>query len=206
MPSEAGRHPGLTSSRLNDYRLDMGRLQDDLQQRRPFSSPAEEAYLNLIRTADELARRVALVLKPHHLSEAQYNVLRILRGAGAEGHTCSAVAARLVTHDPDVTRLLDRLEARGLLVRAREQSDRRVVTTRITRQGLALLDVLDGPVRDAVSTALAHVPAARLGALSTLLELVRTPPAAPAPAQPVAATPRRRTAPSPATRRRAAAR
>jgi DNA-binding MarR family transcriptional regulator len=140
----------LTCSRFNDYRLDMGRLQDDLRQRRPFASPAEEAYLNLIRTADQLARGVALVLRPHKLSEAQYNVLRILRGAGTEGHTCSEVATRLVTHDPDVTRLLDRLETRGLLVRAREHSDRRVVTTRITRQGLALLDTLDGPVRDAV--------------------------------------------------------
>ena len=163
----------------------MGRLQDDLRQRRPFGSPAEEAYLNLIRTADQLARGVALVLKPHKLSEAQYNVLRILRGAGAEGHTCSEVATRLVTHDPDVTRLLDRLEARGLLLRAREHSDRRVVTTRITRQGLALLETLDGPVRNAVDQALAHVPAARLTSLTTLLELARTP-AAPAASGPAA--------------------
>jgi DNA-binding MarR family transcriptional regulator len=173
----------------------MGRLQDDLRQRRPFGSAAEEAYLNLIRTADQLARRVALVLKPHQLSEAQYNVLRILRGAGAEGHTCSEVATRLVTHDPDVTRLLDRLEARGLLVRSREHSDRRVVTTRITRQGLALLDTLDGPVRTAVDEALAHLPAARLTALSALLEAARLPAA---PAAPVSAT-------RPAARRRAAA-
>lgn len=162
----------------------MGRLQDDLRQRRPFGSPAEEAYLNLIRTADQLARGVALVLKPHKLSEAQYNVLRILRGAGAEGHTCSEVAARLVTHDPDVTRLLDRLEARGLLVRAREHSDRRVVTTRITRQGLALLEALDGPVRQAVDDALTHMPASRLVALSALLETARTPEAAPSAAPP----------------------
>lgn len=168
----------------------MGRLQDDLRQRRPFASPAEEAYLNLIRTADQLARHVALVLKPHKLSEAQYNVLRILRGAGAEGHTCSEVGSRLVTHDPDVTRLLDRLEARGLLARSRDGGDRRVVTTRITRQGLALLDALDSPVRDAVAQALAHVPAARLTSLSAMLELARTPAAAPAPIRQVA---RRRT-------------
>lgn len=172
----------------------MGRLQDDLRQRRPFDSPAEEAYLNLIRTADQLARTVALVLKPHQLSEAQYNVLRILRGAGAEGHTCSEVAARLVTHDPDVTRLLDRLERRGLLVRSREHSDRRVVTTRITRQGLALLGTLDAPVRQAVDEALAHVPATRLGALNTLLELARTPGGSAAGAAPAAQ--RRPTAPA----------
>ena len=184
----------------------MGRLQDDLRQRRPFASPAEEAYLNLIRTADQLARGVALVLRPHKLSEAQYNVLRILRGAGTEGHTCSEVATRLVTHDPDVTRLLDRLETRGLLVRAREHSDRRVVTTRITRQGLALLDTLDGPVRDAVDQALAHVPAARLTSLTTLLELARTPAAPTAPgtsARAARAGGRAPAAPSAATRTRA---
>lgn len=188
-PRRRRRTRGLTCIRFNDYRLDMGRLQDDLRQRRPFDSPAEEAYLNLIRTADLLTRTVALVLKPHQLSEAQYNVLRILRGAGAEGHTCSEVASRLVTHDPDVTRLLDRLETRGLLVRSREHSDRRVVTTRITRDGLALLDALDGPLRRAVEAALSHVPAARLTTLSTLLEQARTP------ARPA-------TAPSPRPRRR----
>lgn len=178
----------------------MGRLQEDLQQRRPFGSPAEEAYLNLIRTADQLARGVALVLKPHKLSEAQYNVLRILRGAGPGGHTCSEVATRLVTHDPDVTRLLDRLETRGLLVRTREHSDRRVVTTRITRQGLALLEILDGPVRDAVDHALAHVPPARLTTLSTLLEQARSP-ATPTAAAPSAARPRAAASPAARTRR-----
>lgn len=178
----------------------MGRLQDDLRQRRPFASPAEEAYLNLIRTADQLARGVALVLKPHQLSEAQYNVLRILRGAGAEGHTCSEVATRLVTHDPDVTRLLDRLEARRLLVRSREHDDRRVVTVRITRQGLAVLDTLDGPVRDAVDHALVHVPAARLTALSALLEQARTPASSAGAPRPTLS---RRGAPSSAARTRA---
>jgi DNA-binding MarR family transcriptional regulator len=148
----------------------VGRLQRDLKQHTPFSGPAEEAYLNLVRTADHLTREVAGVLKPHDLSETQYNVLRILRGAGTSGHACSEIGSRLVTRDPDVTRLLDRLEKRGLIGRSREHPDRRVVTTRITPAGLALLDALDGPVRQAVEGLLAHVPASRLRSLSSLLE------------------------------------
>ncbi len=162
----------------------MATLQDDLKQRRPFAGPEEEAYLNLVRTADFLSREVAAVLKPHQLSEAQYNVLRILRGAGEAGHACSEIAARLVTRDPDVTRLLDKLEARELLARSREHADRRVVTARITAQGLALLKTLDRPMRDAVEGMLAHLPPQQLHALTSLLELARradpAPPASPA--------------------------
>ena len=132
-------------------------LQRDLKQRRPFASREEEAYLNLVRTADLLSREVAAVLKRHQLSEAQYNVLRILRGAGADGLACSEIGNRLVTRDPDVTRLLDRLEARALIARSREDIDRRVVTTRITPPGLTLLELLDPPVRQAVERMLAHV-------------------------------------------------
>jgi DNA-binding MarR family transcriptional regulator len=153
----------------------VGALQGDLKQRRPFASPAEEAYLNIVRTADFLSRQLAHVLKPHKLSEAQYNVLRILRGAGEAGHACSEIASRLVTRDPDVTRLLDKLEARKLLARSREHADRRVVTTRITAEGLALLKTLDRPVRDTVIRMLAHVPPAQLAALTSLLELAREP-------------------------------
>ncbi|HUU35810.1 MAG TPA: MarR family transcriptional regulator [Vicinamibacterales bacterium] len=151
----------------------MGSLQHDLKQQRPFASPEEEAYLNLARTTDLLNREVAAVLKPHQLSAAQYNVLRILRGAGEAGHACSEIASRLVTRDPDVTRLLDKLEARELLARSREHADRRVVTARITAQGLALLDTLDRPMREAVERMLAHMPAAQLRTLTALLELAR---------------------------------
>ncbi|MGD9905692.1 MAG: MarR family winged helix-turn-helix transcriptional regulator [Vicinamibacterales bacterium] len=153
----------------------MGTLQRDLKQRRPFASREEEAYLNLVRTTDLLTREVAAVLKPHQLSEAQYNVLRILRGAGPDGHACTAIGDRLVTRDPDVTRLLDRLEGRGLIARSREHADRRVVIARITNAGLALLDQLDGPVRDAVERLLAHVGPRQLGTLIGLLERARTP-------------------------------
>lgn len=172
----------------------MGTLQRDLKQSKPFSSPEEEAYLSVIRTADQLTREVAAVLKPHQLSETQYNVLRILGGAGAEGHTCSEIGGRLVTRDPDVTRLLDRLEARELLSRRREHSDRRVVTTRITAKGQALLEVLDTPLRDTVHRLLAHVGPRQLTSLIDLLELVRDP-------QTHSAGPKRR----PAAARRASA-
>ena len=154
----------------------MDALLQDLKQGLPFTGPEVEAYLNLVRTADFLTRDVSAVLKPHQLSEAQYNVLRILRGAGAAGHTCSEIAARLVTRDPDVTRLLDKLEGRGWLTRTRAPVDRRVVTTRITAAGLTVLKALDRPVGDAVARLLAHVPAAKLRALIGLLELARTAP------------------------------
>ena len=158
----------------------MGTLRRDLKQRRPFASREEEAYLNLVRTTDLLTREVAAVLKPHQLSEAQYNVLRILRGAGPDGCPCSEVGHRLVTRDPDVTRLLDRLETRALIARAREHADRRVVTTRITSTGLALLEKLDGPVREAVDRMLDHMNGRQLTALIEMLELAREREAAPA--------------------------
>jgi DNA-binding MarR family transcriptional regulator len=100
-------------------------------------------------------------------------VLRILRGAGPDGYACSEVGHRLVTRDPDVTRLLDRLEARALIARAREHADRRVVTTRITTTGLALLDALDRPVREAVDRMLDHMSARQLTTLIDMLELAR---------------------------------
>jgi MarR family transcriptional regulator, organic hydroperoxide resistance regulator len=120
-----------------------GRLARDIKQSKPFSSPILEVYFNLLRTTDELSRATAHLLKPYDLSETQYNVLRILRGAGADGLPCSEIGARLLTHDPDVTRLVDRLERRELVARTREQRDRRVVTVRISAGGLALLEDCD---------------------------------------------------------------
>ncbi|MGE0039740.1 MAG: MarR family winged helix-turn-helix transcriptional regulator [Vicinamibacterales bacterium] len=150
-----------------------GRLQGEIKQTRPFRSGAEEAYLNLVRTTDVLTREIAGFLKPYGLSEAQYNVLRILRGAGDEGHTCSEVGQRLITRDPDVTRLLDRLERRDLIARSRDNRDRRVVTIRITRAGLDLLDELDGPMAAATDGLLAHMAPGQLEALVALLEAAR---------------------------------
>jgi DNA-binding MarR family transcriptional regulator len=118
----------------------------ELQQKKPFSNPEEELYLSLIRTADMLARHVSQLLKQAGVSHAQYNVLRILRGAGEEGLPCGEISARLITRDPDVTRLLDRLDKRHLVERGRSTGDRRVVSTKITDQGLALLAELDAPI------------------------------------------------------------
>jgi DNA-binding MarR family transcriptional regulator len=153
--------------------MTQGRLQGEIKQTRPFRSAAEEAYLNLVRTTDVLAREVAAFLKPYGLSEAQYNVLRILRGAGDEGHTCSEVGQRLITRDPDVTRLLDRLERRELIVRSRDRGDRRVVTIRITQAGLDLLSDIDAPMAEAADRLLEHLDARQLATLVSLLEAAR---------------------------------
>jgi len=111
---------------------------------RKVGSPEEAAFLDLLRTADMLSRGAVEVLKAEDLSPSQYNVLRILRGA-PEGLPCGEIASRLITRDPDVTRLLDRMEKRGLISRARESRDRRMVLARLTSAGLKLVDSLDEP-------------------------------------------------------------
>ena len=118
------------------------KLKDEIKQGRPFESLEAEVFLNLMRTADALSRGVEEILKLAGLSHTQYNVLRILRGAGEQGLCCREVAERMITRDPDITRLLDRLERRGLLTRSRDSKDRRVITVRITPAGLK---VLEGP-------------------------------------------------------------
>lgn len=151
----------------------VGKLQAEIKQRRPFRSREAEALLNVLRTADAMNQRLAEALKPFGLTPSQYNVLRILRGAGAEGSRCGEIAERLVAHDPDVTRLLDRLERAGLVTRARDAADRRVVRTTITAGGLAVLRRADGPV-DAVATAhFGPLGGRELGQLIASLEAVR---------------------------------
>jgi DNA-binding MarR family transcriptional regulator len=121
-------------------------MQSQLKQGKPFDHPEEELFLSLACTADILGRKVSDFLKEQGLSGAQYNVLRILRGAGPGGLPCGEVSTRMVTRDPDITRLLDRLEYRKLVTRARNSGDRRVISTRITAEGMALLKSLDEPV------------------------------------------------------------
>src|SRR6202040_4428131 len=116
------------------------------KKRQPKATPEEAAFLDLLRTTDLLSRGPAQIIKTEDLSATQYNVLRILRGA-PEGLACGEIASRMITRDPDVTRLLDRLEKRGLISRCRETKDRRTVMARITPEGLALLNRLDEPVR-----------------------------------------------------------
>jgi DNA-binding MarR family transcriptional regulator len=113
------------------------------------------------------------LLKPYSLSGTQYNILRILRGAGEKGLACREVGGRLISRDPDMTRLLDRMESRGLIARAREAQDRRVVKTRITAEGLRLLDELDKPVHDLHRRQWRHLPAKQLRQLSILLDRAR---------------------------------
>jgi DNA-binding MarR family transcriptional regulator len=114
------------------------KLRDEIRQTKPFASPEEEAYLNLQRTAEYLRAKSAAWLRPWDLSLTQYNVLRILRGAGKGGLACSEIGARMVTQDSDITRLLDRLEKKGLIERWRDERDRRVVMARATRQAVTL--------------------------------------------------------------------
>jgi DNA-binding MarR family transcriptional regulator len=149
------------------------RLRDEIQQDRSFESLEQEALLNVLRTADVLMQRLTAVLKPFNLSHSQYNVLRILRGAGADGLACQEVAERMITRDPDITRLLDRLEARGLVTRTRDQKDRRVVVARITPEGERLLDGLDQPIAEVDRQPLQHLGEQRLRTLIQLLELAR---------------------------------
>lgn len=148
-------------------------LQAEIKQGKPFASLEEEAFLNLLRTADVLTQGLEMVLKAYGLSPTQYNVLRILRGSGPGGRSCREVAERMLTRDPDITRLLDRLEARGLVTRTRERRDRRVITTRVSKPGLALLARLDGPAAAWHRERLGRLGAKRLRALIELLEAVR---------------------------------
>ncbi|MBZ5542721.1 MAG: MarR family transcriptional regulator [Acidobacteriia bacterium] len=149
------------------------RLQRELQQRKPFATPQEELVLNILRTADVLQQALERALHPAGLSGTQYNVLRILRGAGARGLCCREVGERMLTHDPDVTRLLDRLEGRGLVVRRRDQRDRRILTARLTPEGMALLASLDAPIAQLHTRLLGHLRPERQAALLELLEAAR---------------------------------
>jgi DNA-binding MarR family transcriptional regulator len=140
--------------------------------RRRVASPEEAAFLDLLRTTDMLSRGLVRILKTEDVSATQYNVLRILRGSPA-GLPCGEIGTRMITRDPDVTRLLDRLEKRGLISRCREPEDRRTVMARITPDGLKLLARLDEPVRATHRRQLGHLGTKRLRALTGLLAVSR---------------------------------
>ena len=137
-----------------------------------IGSPEEATFLELVRTCELLSRGPARVLKREDVSPTQYNVLRILRGA-PEGLTCGEIGDRMITKDPDITRLLDRLEKRGLVARCRENEDRRTVMTRITQKGLDLLARLDGPVQEEHRRQLGHLGRERMRTLTELLRACR---------------------------------
>jgi DNA-binding MarR family transcriptional regulator len=141
--------------------------------KRRADCPEEALFLDLLRTTDMLSRGLVAVLKTEDLSATQYNVLRILRGA-PDGLPCGEIASRMITRDPDITRLLDRLEKRGLISRCRETKDRRMVMARITLDGFKLLGRLDEPVEEAHRKQLGHLGRDRLRALTELLHGART--------------------------------
>jgi DNA-binding MarR family transcriptional regulator len=150
-----------------------GKLKKEIRQNKPFESLEAEAYLNLVRTADAIWRNNVEVLKPYDLTPTQFNVLRILRGAGQEGLNCREISERMLTFDPDVTRLLDRLESRGLVGRSREARDRRVITVRITEAGQQLIGELDQLVLQLHRQQLGHLGERKLKTLINLLEQAR---------------------------------
>ncbi len=139
----------------------------------PPLSPDNLLFVALLKTADFLGLQAEQLLKSHGLTAAQYNVLRILRGAQPAGLACRSIGDRMISHDPDMTRLLDRMEKRSLITRSRHADDRRVVKTRITSAGLDLLKSLDRPVRELHKRQFRHIPAARLKMLARLLEEIR---------------------------------
>ncbi len=132
----------------------------------------EETFVELLHTTDRLSRAVAAVLKSEELSPTQYNVLRVLRGA-PDGLRCGEIARRLITREPDITRLLDRMEKRGWISRCRQTKDRRTVLTRINEAGLATLNRLDEPVQAIHRQQLRHIGRKRLRTLTELLREAR---------------------------------
>jgi DNA-binding MarR family transcriptional regulator len=143
---------------------------------RPAARPAlpveDQAFIALQKAADSTGQQAERLVKANGLTGAQYNVLRILRGAEPEGLGCSGIGDRMISHDPDMTRLLDRMEKRGLITRKRQQDDRRVVKTRITPEGLSVLRKLDQPVRELHKRQFGQLSAAQLKTLIDTLDQI----------------------------------
>ena len=150
-----------------------GKLQQEIRRSKPFESAEVEAFLSLERTAGVLQNQLTQVLKPSGVSPAQYNVLRILRGAGADGLPCGEIGDRMIQRDPDVTRLIDRMEHRGWVARVRSTADRRVVRVRILESALQLLAELDAPVLELHKRQFADLKPESVQALIEAFELLR---------------------------------
>ena len=148
-------------------------LREEIHQNKPFASPAQEALLALSRTTDVLQRRFAQLVEPYGISLQQYNVLRILRGAGQEGTPTLEITDRMIQRTPGITRLLDKLEAKHLVQRKRCSEDRRQVLCWITDAGLRLLADLDKPAVDSGAQAMASLTTLEVRTLIALLERVR---------------------------------
>jgi len=148
-------------------------LQREIKQTRPFATQTQEVALSLLRTADLVRRSVTAIVEPHGITPQQYNVLRILRGAGREGLPTLDIAQRMIEQTPGITRLIDRLETKKLVLRERCPTDRRQVFCRITKDGLVLLDRLDRPIRDSEENALGGLSPTQLTQLVSLLDRAR---------------------------------
>jgi len=150
-------------------------LKQELKQKQPFAAPQQEVFLNVQRTAGILNGPLLKLLRCEGLSPPLYNILRILRGQKGEGLSCSSIGERMVTRDPDVTRLIDRLEKGGLVERERSAEDRRVVLISITAAGMAVLAKLDRPVLDLHRDLLGHLTVKEMAELNRLLVKARQP-------------------------------
>jgi len=151
----------------------MTSLRLEIVQERPFASLEEEALLNLMRTSDCIQRAFQRKTKAWGITSTQYNVLRILRGAQPRGLTCSAIGSRMITAEPDITRLLTRLKTLKLVSQLRDTEDRRVVWTQITAAGLELLTQMDPVILAAPGELVGHLRPDELTELIRLLELAR---------------------------------
>src|SRR5579863_6982429 len=154
-------------------RLPVSVLKREIAQQRPFASLHEEAVLNLLRTADCLERAMQRKTRKWGITSTQYNVLRILRGSQPQGLTCSAIGDRMITAEPDITRLLGRLKSMKLIRQQRDKRDKRVLWTQISAVGLALLAEMDPVIQVFPQELLGHLEPAQLDGLIHLLELAR---------------------------------
>jgi DNA-binding MarR family transcriptional regulator len=176
-------------------------IQTEIRQGRPFHSRTQEGLIALMRTVDLLRRAVTQVVEPHGLTLQQYNVLRILRGAGGDGLPTLEIAGRMIEQAPGVTRLLDRLQAKALVRRQRSAADRRQIRCWITPAGLELLDRLESAMQEGGRSFMAPLSAADLATFVRLLDALRAgTSAAPRPSTDVPAS-RTSRAPVPQTRR-----
>lgn len=145
-----------------------------LKQNRPFVSLEQEVYLSILRTASELSYAVDQFFRPFDITPSQYNVLRILRGAGTDGLCRNEISERMVTATPDMTRLLDRMEKERWVTRERAEGDRRQVSTHITKSGMELLAKLEKPTRDFVMPLFAGTTISDLKTVLKVNDEIRT--------------------------------
>ena len=145
-----------------------------LKQKRPFVSLEQEVYLSILRTASELSYAVDQFFRPFDITPSQYNVLRILRGAGVDGLCRNEISERMVTATPDMTRLLDRMEKAGWVTRERAEEDRRQVSTLITKSGMELLARLEKPTGDFVTPLFAGATIRDLKTVLKVNDQIRT--------------------------------